>query len=242
MQVLRLIIVSAGLTLSIQTGAQWRWMLGGGYFSPPTSRIETGSIGLQTKADRVWSFGLTRIGKNRNRIAWGVEGNLILRSLFYELDQALPYYPWKPHLPTYRFESIRVMPFLSYSNSLFKRIKGLDWEARVSPVFVFHEGNALSTTTAYSVRDRSSFILYRLGLDRHPMGIPFLATRLGLSYSVRVGSRWQIGLQPYGQWHWRDRSRVWYQSTPMDPIHASSGYLKNDAWSFGLQFRFERRS
>ena len=231
-----------GLLFTGHVNAQVRWMLGGGICSPPRSEVAAGQYGLQTMSDRTWQVGIAFPSKKETGLAWGVMGSVVLRSPFYELDRALPYYPWKPHLSTYRLESIQLFPYFSFSRPLIKRTASLVWEVRVGPVFQFHEGSAISTTTAYKRTDRSSFILYRLGLDRNPMAIPFLRAQVGLRYSFQLGDRVRVGIQPYGQWQWGDRSRIWYQSTPQDPIHASSGHIKNRAWSFGFQCRFERRS
>ena len=236
----KLLIVCTMLICS--THAQIRWMLGGGYVPSPRTRIEEGSMGLQTKSDRTWSVRITKMVNKVKSIGWGVQGTFFFRSPFYELDRSLPYYPWKPHLPTYRFDALQVFPYLYYTRSLFKQMKSLTVEARVGPAFVFHEGNALSTTTAYTATDRSPFVLYRLGQDRHPMGIPFLSGQLGVAYTFRVVPRMNVGVHPYVQGQWGDRSRIWYQSTPSDPIHTSRGYIKNSAWSFGFLCRFERRS
>lgn len=236
----KLLILCTMLLCSTQ--AQVRWMLGVGYVPSPRTRIEEGYMGLQTKSDRTLSVGIAKSVRRSKSIGWGVQGTLLFRSPFYELDRSVPYYPRKPHIPTYRFEALQLFPYLYYSRSLFKQMKSLTVEARGGPAFVFHGGNAMSTTTAYATIDRSPFVLYRLGLDRHPMGIPFLSGQLGVAYAFRVGQRMQAGVHPYVQGQWGDRSRIWYQSTPLDPIHTSRGYIKNSEWSFGFLCRFERRS
>ena len=159
---IKLFIWSMGLLFTVHVNAQVRWMLGGGICSPPSSKVAAGQYGLQTLSDRTWQLGIAFPGKKETGLAWGVMGSVVLRSPFYELDRALPYYPWKPHLPIYRLESIQIFPNFSFTRPWIKRTASLEWEVRVGPVCQFHEGSAISTTTAYKITDRSSFILYRL--------------------------------------------------------------------------------
>jgi hypothetical protein len=238
----KIIILGIALLLTDCVMGQTRLILGGGVTPPPKSRSTSGLFGLQAKSDRNWFIGVSRSGKeNKSGLGWGLLGSVLLRSPFYELDRALPYYPLRKHIPTYLFEGVQLFPFLSYCRPFGQKNALLDWEIGVGPVFVFHEGYATSTTFAASLPNGTPFVLFQHELDRHPVGIPFLGVQMGVNYAIRVSKRSLFGIHPYGQIQVGDRSRIRYQTTPADPIHTSTGWIKNGAWSFGIQCRYERR-
>ena len=166
---------------------------------------------------------------------------MVLRSPFYELDRALPYYPVKTHIPTFLVESVQLFPFVSYSNRIGGAQSRLGWEGKLGPVFVFHDGSYIGTSTAYTVPDRTPFYLYQHQVDRQPAGIPLVRGQLGITYQFDLGRRLSITLHPFSQVQLADRYRLYYQTTPLDPIHASSGSMRNRPLSYGLLCHLERR-
>jgi len=214
--------------------AQTRWYGGGAWRSSHRSERISGSVGLQAVPDREWMIGFDRRTRMTGlAIDWGCLSTLRLHSPFYELDHSLPYYPIKSHLPTHRFESVQVFSFIGIERALMgsERIHSV---FRLGPVFSVHGGNFLSTTTAWSVTDQRSFILYRLGVRPHPLGIPFWRLQGGVC--VKWGERRRLAgsVQLVMSYDIGDRSQVMYQTVPQDAIHVSEGWLRKQRCSFGL--------
>ncbi len=221
--------------------AQVQLIAGGAFRSSQRSSSSVGAVGLQVLPDREWSIGVQRkVGFNRAGAALGLLASSRWRSPFYELSKSLTYYPLKPHLATYRFESLQLFPFISISDMRAASSR-LGWSVRVGPVFHFHAGNFISTTTARAVPAQTSFVLYRMRMQGHPMGIPFGRAQVGFSVDVLRRSKFTWQLNPFLQTDLGDRSRGWYQVVPDDPLYAAEGNLRNGKWSFGILCGFAPR-
>ena len=213
--------------------AQVQWIAGGALRSSSRIRTESGTVSLQTVPDREWSIGLTRPMRTRPKRELGFLVTALFHSPFYELSVALPYYPLKKHLPTFQLESIQVYPFFSIGDQLVGLTRWKGW-MRAGPVFGFHSGNFISTTTGRTQPGGTYFVLYQSNVDRQPIGIPFLRLQAGFSYAVFTRSRTTWMLHPYVQAELFDRSRTQYQILPNDPVYVSAGQMRNGNWSFGV--------
>jgi hypothetical protein len=236
-----ILLVLIGVHLFLPAEAQVHWMGGGAIGSSPTSVIRSGQIGLKAVPDRYWSLGgYRKLSNGKTGFSLGVISTLQLRSPFYELDKAIPYYPVKVHVPTYRLESLQLYPFVSIGRP-FRSFRRVEWILRTGGVFSFHNGNYLSTTTGQTQPDRRTFILYRLGVQRHPMGIPHWRTQLGLSCKLLDRKTWSCFLQPLIQFDLGDRSSISFQSVPDDPLLVSAGQMINRKWSVGFLCGFVKK-
>jgi len=136
-----------GVQLFVSAQAQVHWMGGGAIGSSPASVMRSGQIGLKAVPDRYWSLGACHKPSNgKTGYSFGVIATIQLRSPFYELDRAIPYYPGKVHVPTFRLESLQLYPFISIIRPL-RSFRKVEWLLRTGAVFSFHNGNFLSTTT-----------------------------------------------------------------------------------------------
>ncbi|MBM3432325.1 MAG: hypothetical protein FJX92_04885 [Bacteroidetes bacterium] len=95
--------------------AQVHWYAGGAFRSAPRIRSERGQLALVTTVDREVSVGLSKPLKSGSNAGWGFLSSMQFRSPFYEIDAALPYFPMKKPIPTYRIETIQVNPFLCFA-------------------------------------------------------------------------------------------------------------------------------
>ncbi|MFM7672183.1 MAG: hypothetical protein ACKO6Q_06290 [Bacteroidota bacterium] len=211
--------IAWGLTCQLAV-AQVSWMAGGGFRSFPRSGHLPNVVGLASVPDRDWHLGVSTSWRRKINRQSGLLFSLRLRSPFFELDAALPYYPLKRHMPAYRVESFTLNPFVGVSGTL-DRSERIGWVVRVGPVFEFHSGNFLSTTTARTIPGQSSFILYQLYVRRHPLGIPYGRVQAEWSYLFlkRRSINWR--LKPFLQLDFGDRSQIRYVALPNDPIRRS---------------------
>jgi len=212
--------------------AQLTWLGGGAWGISPPVRASSGGIGLQAYPDHHWQVGVSRPIRG-HALALGSLASFQFRSFFYELDKPLPYYPLKEHIPAFRLESVQLHPFLEYSQPI-ARSSHFGLGIRVGPVFSFHGGNHTTIATARAVPDGVPFQLYRLGVYRQPMGIPFFRSQLRGSYWVSVSRGWRWGFHPFVQLDLGDRSRIWYRVVPEDPLHRSEGWLRTGLGAVGL--------
>jgi hypothetical protein len=230
-----------GVQLFVSAQAQVHWMGGGAIGSSPASVMRSGQIGLKAVPDRYWSLGACHKPSNgKTGYSFGVIATIQLRSPFYELDRAIPYYPGKVHVPTFRLESLQLYPFISIIRPL-RSFRKVEWLLRTGAVFSFHNGNFLSTTTGQTQPDRRTFILYQLGVQRQPMGIPHWRTQLGLSCKLLDRKSWSCFIQPLIQFDLGDRSSISFQSVPDDPLIVSAGQMINRKWSVGFLCGFVKK-
>lgn len=158
---------------------------------------------------------------------------------FYELDAPLPYYPLKSHIPAFRLESVQIYPFISWQG-LIPTLPRIGWGMRVGPVFSFHGGDHSTVATARTVPDGVPFELFRLGVYRQPMDIPYLRTQVQLTYRISLQTRWRVGIHPFMQLDLGDLSRVWYRVVPQDPKHSAERWLHTGMGSWGLSCTVNR--
>lgn len=222
---------------SLQSFAQTDWIAGGGWrFSSPAVSY-SGNIGLQSQPDREWTLGVERSSRRGSRrFGIGSLATLRFRSPFYELNKPLSYYPLKAHLPTYRLESAQLFSFVSMRGAVFGSAR-LGWRLRTGPVLHFHAGNYLSTTMAISPSTGSSFVLYRLRSQTHPVGIPYWRTQIIGSIRIWKRSLRVAYIEPFASLDLGDRSEIRYLALPDDSINISDGTMKNGKWLLGLLCR-----
>ncbi len=212
--------------------AQFTWMGGGAWGTSPRGGASNSGVGLQAYRDHHWQLGVSR-PLRRPALSIGLQTTFQFRSFFYELDQPLPYYPLKQHIPAFRLESVQLNPFLAWSRPV-ARSAHFGWGVLVGPVFSFHGGNHTTVATARAMPTGNPFELYRLGVYRQPIGVPFFRSQLRGSYWVSVSRGWQWGFHPFVQLDIGDRSRIWYRVVPGDPIHSSEGWLRAGTGAVGL--------
>lgn len=223
---------------SADLSAQLEWIGGGGWRSSSRLVRISGRLGLQALPDRECTIGMERsIRRGLRPIGFGWLATVRLRSSFYELDMPLPYYPLKPHLPTRRLESAQIFSFISLRGNLFG-FERLGWRLRTGPMLHFHSGNYLSTTTATSYTGGVPFVLYRLGVHPHPLGIPYWRTQFNGSLRIWKRSSMEGFIDPFVSVDLGDRSNIRYQAVPDDGMNTSEGILKNGRWAIGLLCRF----
>ena len=213
--------------------AQVHGYAGGAFRSAPRIRSAQGSLSLLTTPDREWSFGISMPWTPGSRFEWGCLSAIQFRSPFYELSAAVPYYPLKVPIPTYRIESIQVNPFFSFTAPLAGSRYWKGW-VRGGPVFSFHAVQVSSTTTARTVPGQQPFVLYRLDIRRQSIGIPSARVQAGFSYRIWRRPKTDWMLHPFVQAEFGDRSTVHYQILPNDPVYESVGRMRNGNWSFGI--------
>ena len=222
---------------SVQSFAQLDWIAGGGWRSSSPAVSYSGNIGLQSLSDREWTFGMERSSRRGSRkFGIGSLATLRFRSPFYELDKPLSYYALKTHLPTYRLESAQLFSFVSLRGGVLGSGR-LGWRLRTGPVLQFHSGNYLSTTTAISPSTGSVFVLYQLGIQAHPVGIPYWRTQIIGSIRIWKRSLNAIYIEPFASLDLGDRSEIRYLALPDDSINISEGTMKNGKWLLGLLCR-----